>query len=222
MTIQEAAKRLNLRKLTLAVAVLAGAVLAMFASLLRPLQYSTSSTFIVIQEQRFSDPYTQARSAEYLAGLLARIVDTDTFRNSVLVNTPTIRAYLPTTADSLRRTWSSDVAVMTVADTGLLTLTAYNVEPSAAQAIVAAIGTTLTSDSGMYLGSATPVKLLQIDGPTNSRFPVRPNLGVNMLAGAVLGFVLSAGWFLLGAKLPRTTLASRRPYNWAPSFGSLS
>lgn len=196
MTIRDAVTRLNHNKLVLTVALLVGTVLAMAASLLRPLQYSTSSTFIVIQEQRFSDPYTQARSAEYLAGILARIVDTDTFRRSVFEQTQTVRSLLPSNDKDLRHTWSSDVEVKTVADTGLLTVSAYHVNPKSAQALVQAIGAALTRNAGTYLGTAAPVSLLLIDGPTSSQFAVRPNLPTNMLAGAVLGFLVAAGWLL--------------------------
>ena len=88
MTISDAAQRLKPKKLLLATALLAGAVLSMGVSLARPLEYRTSSTFLVIQEQRFSDPYAQARSAEYLAGLLSQIVDSDAFRSSVFARSP--------------------------------------------------------------------------------------------------------------------------------------
>jgi len=197
MTIQQAAQRLNKRKLVLVAAVLVGAVLAMGGSLLRQLEYRTSSTFLVIQEQRFADPYTQARSAEYLAGLLARVVDTDTFRTTVFARTPDVQQYLPYGEQDLREEWGDSIEVRTVADTGILTVSAYHADPAAARALVDAIGATLTNDTGTYLGTSAPVKLLQIDGPVASQFPVRPNLAANIVAGALVGFAAGAGWVLL-------------------------
>src|SRR3990172_11423885 len=103
MTLNQIFNRTKKHLVALAVAGLAGAVLAMGGSFLAKLEYRTSASFLVIQEQRFADPFTQAKSAEYLAGILTKIVDTDSFRKVVLQQSPSITELFPKDENSLRK-----------------------------------------------------------------------------------------------------------------------
>lgn len=194
MTLSHIRNRTKKHLLGLVVAALAGGVIAMGGSFLMRLEYRTSSSFIVIQDQRFADPFTQAKSAEYLAGILTKIVDTDSFRKVVFEQSPSVAAYFPKDENSLRKSWQRAIEVRSVSDTGIVTIASYHEQASASDALVFAIGRALTSDAATYLGGASQVKLVQIDGPITSRFPVRPNLALNILAGAVVGALLSGSY----------------------------
>ncbi len=197
MTLSHIRNRTKKHLLALAVSALAGAVLAMGASFLLRLEYRTSASFIVIQDQRFADPFTQAKSAEYLAGILTKIVETDSFRKVVFEQSPSVAQYFSQDESGLRKSWQRSMDVKAVSDTGIVTISAYHELPSAADALVFAIGRALTSDATTYLGDTAQVKLVQIDGPITSRFPVRPNLVLNVLAGAVVGLMVSGTYVVM-------------------------
>lgn len=190
MSINKALKILKKKKLILVLGVLLGVVLAMFGTFFMDLEYKTSASFIVIQEQRFADSFTQAKSAEYLSGILSQIVDTDSFRSLVLAKNPKIAGILPQNASDRRKEWSRMIKAQAKQDSGILDITAYNKDPRASSLILNAVGDALTSNTAKYLGNSANIKLIRIDGPVTSEFPVRPNFALNLLAGALIGGML--------------------------------
>jgi capsular polysaccharide biosynthesis protein len=204
MRLETLKERIFARKITLALALVIGASLAVTGSLFMELKYRTSSTFIVIQEQRFADAFTQAKSAEYLAGIMSRIVGTDSFRGVVMNQEPVLASYLPGDATEARKTWHDTVEVRSVGDTGIITISAYHAVPEVSTALVSAIGKALTATASSYLGQTSKVELAQIDGPIISEFPVRPNIFTNGLAGALVSLIVVGGLVALqptGAQL---------------------
>lgn len=197
MQLQTLTKRLNRHKLALAALALLGAVLAMSGTLLMQLEYKTTSRYIVIQEQRFNDAFTQAKSAEYVSGILSRVVDTDSFREAVFNKYGYVRGYFPESTDKLREQWSEDVLVTPIKDTGILNIAVYSADRESGEAIVFAVGDTLTNNIKTYLGQGAAIEMRPIDGPITSEYPARPSFVNNALAGIVLGLlfgVLTFGW----------------------------
>ncbi len=203
MSISKATQILNKSKLILVVGVLFGAVLAMLGTFFMDMQYKTNASFIVIQEQRFSDSFTQAKSAEYLGGILSRIVETDSFRKIVLTDNPRLASLLPTDEIELRKEWRNTIDARAAEDSGIVTLSVYHEDARASNLILTAIGDTLTANTGKYLGETAQVNLSKIDGPITSEFPVRPNIGLNALAGAIIGGLVFASVILLRASSKR-------------------
>jgi len=199
MSINKALKVLLNKKLVLTLGVLLGVVVAMLGIFLTDLEYKTSESFIVIQEQRFADSFTQAKSAEYLGGILSQIVDTDSFRELVLAKNPKIAGILPRTNTELRKEWSRTVKAKALQDSGILKVEVFNKDARASRLILDAVGDVLTEKSAKYLGETSSIKLVKIDGPVTSEFPVRPNFALNSLAGALVGGIVFSSVLLLKA-----------------------
>ena len=190
MLVQTLTKRLNGHKLALLALVLVGVVLAMIGTLFMRLEYETTSRFIIIQEQRFSDAFTQSKSTEYVSGILARVVSTDSFREAVFSKYDYLSVLFPQDRDELRKEWNGAIGVVPLKDTGIISITAYNVERTAAESLVFAVGDTLTNNIKTYLGNGAAIELRPIDGPITSEYPARPSFTNNALAGALIGAML--------------------------------
>jgi capsular polysaccharide biosynthesis protein len=205
MTLNTLYQRILRNKLGIFLMVLIGAVLAMFGTFMLDMEYRTTSRYIVIQETRFTDAFTQAKSAEYLAGILSTVVTTDSFREAVFTGFPYTRNFFPENESELRKEWDTSIEVTPVRDTGIMSISVYSMVPADSEAVVYAVGDTLSKKVKDYLGISAPVLLVQIDGPLTSEYPVRPNFASNVFSGALIGLVV--GSIVFGLKRERVHVA---------------
>jgi capsular polysaccharide biosynthesis protein len=205
MTLNTLYQRILRNKLGIFLMVLIGAVIAMFATFMLDMEYRTTSRYIVIQETRFTDAFTQAKSAEYLAGILSTVVTTDSFREAVFTGFPYTRNFFPENESELRKDWDTSIEVTPVRDTGIMSISVYSMVPADSEAVVYAVGDTLSKKVKDYLGISAPVLLVQIDGPLTSEYPVRPNFASNVFSGALIGLVV--GGVIFGFKRERVRVA---------------
>jgi|GEM_PF-4526319 len=202
MLVQTLTKRLNKHKLALVALALAGAVLAMVTTLFMKMEYQTTSRFIIIQEQRFSDAFTQAKSAEYISGILSRIVSTDSFREAVFDKYEYLEPLFPEVTDEQRKVWNKSIAVVPFKDTGILSISAYNVDRSYAEAIVFAVGDTLSNNVKSYLGNGAAIQIKPIDGPITTDYPARPSFTRNTVYGLLFGLLVGVLFFGFAGERP--------------------
>lgn len=170
------------------------AVIAGFLAFTQPLKYSATVRLLITQRATFTlDPYTAIRSSELIAENLAQLTQTSSFFERVLQSGYKIDAqYFAGTEQRRRRLWGQTVSADSVRGTGLLQISAYHPDRSEAVKIVSAMSLLLSTQGSEYIGRDLTVRL--VDAPLPSRFPVRPNIPLNILAGAALGLVFSSGW----------------------------
>lgn len=176
---------------------LLGLVVALLASLIQPLKYSSTVRLLVRQDIGTAvDAYTASRSEERIAEDLATVVYTTTFFDDVINAGFSIDgAYFPDADYKRRREWSRTIDATVARGSGFMTVTTYHTDVEQAEQIVRAVAFVLTQNAGDYTsGSNITVKL--IDAPLNSRWPVRPNLLANGLSGLVLGGLVGIGFVL--------------------------
>lgn len=176
----------------------AAAVLAGALSFLFPLQYSAVSQVLIISRDRTGvDPYTQAKAAERIGENLAEVIKTSDFFRKVMESSSV--PFSKTIWQNLverdqRKKWRRDVKPETVYGTSLLRLTTYAKTPDEVKNFNRAVIQTLTTRGWEYIGGEVVLK--QVDDPLVSRFPTRPNVIANMMAGFAVGVTLSALWIL--------------------------
>lgn len=175
------------------------AILAVATSFIRPLEYSATSRFLIIERGSFAvDPYTAIRSSERIGDNLANIIFTSDFYDKVRsAGFPIAANVFPEEPRKLRKTWSKMVLTEVARGSGLLTVTVYQRNKDQAIEISRAIAAVLTTRSPEYIGGDVGVKL--VDPPISSRFPVRPNLLENAITGFVLGLLLRMAYLYLQA-----------------------
>lgn len=189
--------------LTIVLAGVIGAAVAILLSLIRPLEYSSTTRILITQELGAVDAYTASRSAERIADDLASVVYTSTFFDKVMSSGYAIDADYFSNDEIKRRTqWQDAVSASVSRSSGLLSVTAYHTDVDQAEELATAVAYVLTTEGWTYTSGGN-ITVQVVDAPLNSRYPVRPNLLVNGFSGLVLGLLGGAGYLLIGAERMR-------------------
>lgn len=175
-----------------------GALIALLVSFLQPLRYSSTIRLLVLQSSDSSvDAFTASRSEERIADNLSSIVYTTTFFDEVMnagfdIQTSTFS----NTEQKRRKTWEKTIVTTVSRGTGFLTITAYHADVREAEKLARAVAFILTTQTDKF--TSTPnVRVRVIDAPLNSRWPVKPNIPINVFSGAILGGLIGVGYVLL-------------------------
>lgn len=186
-------------KLLLGMGILT-AGLALGVSLFFPLKYAATAGVFVIPRQGFGvDPYTVIKSAERVGENLARVIKTSEFLYTMLQNEERIdRSVFPTIERKRRTFWKRMIDPQVVPGSGLLTITAFSPDPDQAEAIAKSAAETVMQNGTEYVGPQVSFKVA--DTPVSSRFPVKPNLIINVIVGFIFGVILAALRVLFGLK----------------------
>lgn len=164
-----------------------GTVLAVLLSLLRPLEYSSTTRILITQELGVVDAYTASRSAERIADDLSSIVYTSTFFDKVMNAGFSIdETYFPDDPLKERKQWEKTISASVSRSSGLLAIKAYHVDVQQAQEIAQAVAFVITTQGWTYTSGGN-ITVQVVDDPLNSRYPVRPNIPVNAISGLFLG-----------------------------------
>lgn len=189
------AKVLKPRKKFIVLFAAVTAVAAGLFSLVAPLKYSASVRLLITQRAAFTlDPYTALRSTELIGENLAQVVETSTFLSRVLESGYKIDdQYFGKGSEARRRKlWGSTVDASIARGTGLLQVSAFHPDRKEAEKIVSAIAFLLSTQGSEYIGGEITVRL--VDPPLLSRFPVKPNIPLNVVVGALVGAILASAW----------------------------
>lgn len=189
--------------LTIVLCGVIGTALAMMLSLVRPLEYSSTTRILITQELGVVDAYTASRSAERIADDLANVVYTSTFFDKVLSSGYDIDTSFFSSDDiKQRKQWEKMITAAVSRSSGLLSITAYHTDVDQAEEVATAVAYVLTTQGWTYTSGGN-ITVQVVDEPLNSRYPVRPNLLVNGFSGLVLGLLGGAGYLLILAERTR-------------------
>src|SRR3989338_2158654 len=200
-------KVLNYRKKFIVIFAVAVALLAGIFSFPQPLKYSASIRLLITQKAAFTlDPYTAIRSTELLGENLAQLIKTSSFLDRVLqsgykIDTSYFRISDNLTERQRRKLWSQTIDAAQVRGTGILEITAYHPNRDEALKLVAASAFLLSSQGSEYAGRDINVRL--VDAPLASRFPVKPNVPLNMIIGGLVGLLAASAWVWVGHRRKR-------------------
>ncbi len=177
---------------------LLGLVLALIVSFIQPLQYSSTVRLLILQDVGSGvDAYTASRAEERIADNLSTLIYTSTFFDQVMASGFSIdQSVFPEDDSKKRKTWGKMVKATVSRGSGLLSITVYHRDVEQAQQIVRAVASVLTERVGEYTSGGT-VSVSLVDDPLNSRWPVKPNILVNILSGFVLGSFVGIGYTIL-------------------------
>lgn len=174
------------KHVVIASALIAGS-LALLFSLLQPLEYSSSVRLLVLQKNQSSmDPYTALKAAEQVGDTLSQVVYTSAFLDRVLTIDQTIdRNIFSSSERKKRKTWSHMTEARSGRGSGFLTITVYHRDKVEAHKIVQAMTNVLITEGWQYVNSDIVIRV--VDSPLDSRFPVKPDIPVNVFSGCIFG-----------------------------------
>lgn len=188
-----------------------GGILALGLSLLRPLEYSSTGRLLIVQKVAPIDAYSAIKSVETISENLAEIIYTTSFFDRVLDTDIRIQKnFFSNNERTRRKQWEKMVDTHAGRGSGFLNVTVYHPDKREARKIVEAISQVLITQAWEYINA--DIQIRSVDSPLESRFPVRPNLVMNGLAGAVMGFLLGSVYALNTRKrVPEKKIAVLRP-----------
>ncbi|NQU78075.1 hypothetical protein HQ544_05250 [Candidatus Falkowbacteria bacterium] len=168
--------------------------LVLFLSLVPTLEYRSQTKLLIVQKHSFNlDSYTAVRSSERIAQILSQVVYTDSFMRQVLRIVPEDSSPLFGADErKARKTWENKISIHVVPSTSILEVSAYDENRLQAEKLVSGISYILINRGANYHGGENIV-IKQIDSPLNSRFPVKPNIPLNLALSFLLGLFFSVG-----------------------------
>lgn len=178
---------------------LGGLFLALVLSLTQPLEYSASTKIAITQELGNVDSYTAGRSAERVADDLAQAMYYSVFFNAIVDQYPDVdESYFGDTVRKQRKKWQDAVSASVSRGNGTLTIRTYHPNSEQAELLAGAIAEYLETDGWRYAsGTGSISNMRVVDEVLTSRFPVRPNIPLNMFSGFVVGALFGVGLVLI-------------------------
>lgn len=188
------------RRFLLAVALI-GAVIGFGATFLFPLEYRADAEILIISRARFgTDPLTAERSAERIGENLSQVMQSNDFYAKVLSQSGFVldtSRFDGKTERTVRRLWQKMVKSQVVFGTGVLSIDVYHPDRTQAERYAEAVLATLQERASEYVAADIGLKI--INDPVSTPYPVRPNIILNMILGAVAGLFVSTT-LVLGKK----------------------
>lgn len=173
--------------------------LAVIFTAIQPFKYGAKSKLLVVQSyDGIVDPYAASRSNEYLSNVLASVVSSESFfYEAVNSGFYVDQSYFSQRADKRLKEWDKTVDAKAVNDTGIIIVNVYHRDKYQAEQIASAINYVMKAKNGLYHGAGERVSVKVVDPPIVSRFPVKPNVVLNVSLAIILGLVLGLCYIYL-------------------------
>jgi len=173
-------------------------VFALIVSLVQPFQFSASTKILIIQKQeRNLDAYTATKSAERIGKNLVNIIYTSSFYNEVIEANSEIASKFPSDDVKRRKMWEKNIKANVIPETGILEVKVYDVDRQYASQLVRTIAYVLVDKGAEYHGGGTDVEIKIVDDVFISKYPVRPNIIVNLSLAVIIGALLGSAFVVL-------------------------
>jgi capsular polysaccharide biosynthesis protein len=200
MTLKQFWTAVRARRQTILMIVLIFLVVSLVITFAQPIKYSSRLKLLVVQNvsQTSTDPYSLAASNEYLSNILAKVAISNIFFNRVMHTGFDIdQNYFSTTINKQEKIWNKTISVVPVNNTGILIVTAYHQNRAQAEQIARAVGYVLMTENQNYHGLGDNLRIKLLDEPITSKYPVKPNIILNLILALFLGFVFSLAYVYL-------------------------
>ncbi len=168
-------------------------ILSLLLALIQPFEYRTDVKVLIIQKNSGNfDPYLSVKSAERIGQSLAEVVYTSSFIQKVRASEYVFpEGFFETDPHKLRKQWKNLIHVEVIAQTGVLNISAYNVDTDISHDLASAVADVLVTQGAEYHGAGDAVVIKIIDSAITTVRPVRPNIPL------YLGIGLASGIFVV-------------------------
>ncbi len=195
MEIKNFLKIVRKRRSAIFVSVLLFLAIAIAVTFSQPLKYRVSSRVLIMSDGTISDPYTIAKSNQYLSSLLSEAVYSGSFFQLLTASNYDIDwTYFKGDYRAQTKLWKKSILARNINDTGVLEVEVYHPNPYQAKQIAYAVNNALVTQNNVYQGSTAGLKVKVIDEPIVSSYPVKPNLPLNLAAAIVFGFAFGLAY----------------------------
>ncbi|MFA5358304.1 MAG: hypothetical protein WC310_00600 [Patescibacteria group bacterium] len=174
--------------------VLLMVVIGLTATVFQPFKYRSTVQVLVIEQGEGSDAYSAIRSAEKMSNNLAYLVYSTSFMDKVLQGGVATKGF-SNDLFARKQEWKKTIVTRVVPDTGILSIDVYHTDKNQTAALAGSIAAALSGGSVEYTGNSNIV-VKTVDQPITSKYPVKPNIALNIFTSIALGLVLSVGYVL--------------------------
>lgn len=165
-------------------------VVTLLLAVVSPFKYRATAKVLIIQNQVANlDAYTATKSAEKIGKNLTEVISNSIFYNEVVKANPAIANEFSSDNLKRRKEWQKDVETTIISETGVLQLSVYNVDKQKAAEILQSISAVLLARGQEFHGGGDAVTMKVIDDIYVSKYPVRPNVPMNLAFALVAGLV---------------------------------
>lgn len=199
MDLREYLKLVYRKKQTLIAVLAVFLVLSLIITAIQPFQYKSSVKLLVIQNfDKNIDPYAASKSNEYLSNILSKVAYSDYFLNQVLSSDFDIdKSYFASDINKRIKKWEKMINVNPVENTGIINIDVFHTSAYQAEQIVRAVSRVLIEKNNDYHGYGNSVNIKIIEGPITSKWPVKPNILLNLVLAAALGLIAGLNYIYL-------------------------
>ncbi|HAZ28408.1 MAG TPA: hypothetical protein DCY48_01370 [Candidatus Magasanikbacteria bacterium] len=171
------------------IGLLAGGVSFFF-----PRYYRADAQILILpNSQAGVDPYTIAKSAERIGSNVAEVLPSNDFFQKVMTQGDygIDKSHFANVSERVKRKrWRETISSSVSFGTGILNVSLYGRSQSQAIALARASVDALVTRGWEYIGKDVVLKV--VNDPVATRWPVRPNIPVNMALGFFVGLVGAA------------------------------
>jgi len=194
MEIKDFAKLLLSRKQTIFSVIFLFLIIATGLTMIQPFYYLAEAKVMIVQKFSIgTDPYTMARSNEYLSSIITNVIPTNAFYKEILETDFNIdKSYFgqePMIQIAIR---GNTVTAKAVNDTGIIHLQVFHKNRNQAEQIMRAISATIQEKHSEYHGAKQEMEIKILNQVSTSNYPVRPN--IPLIAGLSIGLGIIASF----------------------------
>lgn len=198
MELKDFVNLIGRKKATIVYIVLLCLVISLIVTFVQPLKYGATSKLLVVQKYNTYDIYATAKSNEYVSNILSNVVSSYSFYNEVKNSDSAIdKSYFTGDNSKQMRTWQKTVTARSISDSGVLEINVYHTDPKQAYEISKTVDWMIKNKHMNYHGLGDRIDIVVIDQPIVSKFPVKPNIFINILIGIALGLVFALGYIYI-------------------------
>jgi len=186
------------KKQTIFSLILIFLIIAIIFSFSDQLKYRAKEKVLVVQNYIGIDPYAFSKSNEYLSNLLSQVVSSNSFFNRVMNSGYSIdKNYFSGDINKKMKIWSKTVEARSLNDSGIIEINVYHPDKYQLEQIAQGIGFILKTQNQYYHGGGESVSIKVIDEPIISKWPVKPNLPLNISLAILFGLVFSLSFIYI-------------------------
>lgn len=163
-------------------------------TLLIPKQYKAEAQLVVLQKANPNiDSYTAQRSIDSNVNLLINLVYTDIFFNSVVIDDANIKNIFPENLEDRRTLFARNIITRS-RGTGFIAVDTYDKSSELALNMNKVVVNKLIEQAKVLVGETATIQV--VNQPALYEGVGRPNILINLLGSAILGFVVGVGYVI--------------------------
>lgn len=171
--------------------------LSLIFSLIQPFQYSAKTRMLVIPSGSGLDAYSALNSAEAIGENITQVIYTTSFFDKVIQNNSNIQNIWSTDENKKRKQWEKMIKTEVLYGTGMIDVTAYHKDKAQATMLASTIAEVLSEEGRNYFG-IPGLQIIMVSSPLLSKYPVKPNILLNVFMGLLLGLLGGITFSILG------------------------